>query len=167
MPCTWVTPAATAVSVFATAQAVSSWQWMPSRAPVAGATAATTSPSSLGSIPPLVSQSATTSAPASAATRTTSRAYAGLERYPSKKCSASRNTRWPSAARCRTVSAIMARFSASVVRSAAVTCRSWLLATSVTTGAPESRNAATCGSSAVTAPGRRVDPNAARVAWLS
>ena len=31
-------------------------------------------------------------------------------------------------------------------------------------GAPDSRSAATCGSSAVTAPGRRVEPKAARVA---
>ena len=73
-PCTWVTPASTATRLFATAQAVSSWQWMPSRAPVAAATALTTSPSSPGSMPPFVSHSATTSAPASVATRTTSRA---------------------------------------------------------------------------------------------
>ena len=73
-------PADTAVRVFATAQAVSSWQWMPSRAPVAAATAATTSPISVGSMPPLVSHSATRSAPASTAVRTTSSAYAGSDR---------------------------------------------------------------------------------------
>ena len=51
-----------------------------------------------------------------------------------------------------------------MVRRASSTCRSWLLATSVTTGAPESRRAATRGSSAAFAPGRRVAPNAASCA---
>src|SRR3569833_3214226 len=78
-PCTCVTPARTAASVLATAQPLSSWQWMPRRAPDS-ATAAPTSASSSGSIPPLVSHSAITSAPASAAVRTTSTAYAGLDR---------------------------------------------------------------------------------------
>ena len=74
VPCTWVTPASTATRVFATPQPVSSWQWMPSRAWVWSATARTTSPSSVGSMPPLVSHSAITSAPASAAARTHSSA---------------------------------------------------------------------------------------------
>ena len=37
VPCTWVTPASTATRVLATPQAVSSWQWMPSRACVRAA----------------------------------------------------------------------------------------------------------------------------------
>src|ERR1051326_5631011 len=50
---------------------------MPSRAPVVAATALTTSPSSAGSMPPLVSHSATTSAPASAAPPPTPTATSG------------------------------------------------------------------------------------------
>ena len=72
-------PASTAASVLATAQPVSLWQWMPSWAPVVPA-APTISPTQGGSIPPLVSQRTTTSAPASAAVCTTSSAYAGLAR---------------------------------------------------------------------------------------
>jgi len=74
VPCTWLTPASTATSVLATPQAVSSWQWMPRRAPVAACTAVTVSPSSFGIMPPLVSHSAITSAPAWAAVLTTSSA---------------------------------------------------------------------------------------------
>ena len=70
----------------------------------------------------------------------------------------------PLPVRWRTVSAIIARFSSSVVRSASSTCRSWLLATRVTTGARDSRRAATCGSSAAATPALRVEPNAASVA---
>ena len=74
VPCTWLTPASTAASVLATPHAVSSWQWMPSRVPVRPNASATTSASWPGSMPPLVSHRVTTSAPASAAVRTTSRA---------------------------------------------------------------------------------------------
>ena len=116
-------------------------------------------------MPPLVSQSTTTSAPASAAARTASSAYAGFSRYPSKKCSQSTKTRWPSARRCRTVSEIIARFSARVVRSACSTCRSWLLATMQAMGARESRTAAVIGSSAAFIPTRRVKPKATSSAF--
>ena len=51
--------------------------------------------------------------------------------------------------------------------SAISTWRSWLLATSVTTEAPDSRSAATSGSSAAFSPARRVAPNAASVALRS
>ena len=51
-----------------------------------------------------------------------------------------------------------------MVRSASSTCRSWDLATSVTTPAPLSRSAATSGSSAAATPARRVAPNAASCA---
>ena len=61
----------------------------------------------------------------------------------------------------------MARFSASVVRRAWSTCRSWLLATMQATGARESRRAAVNGSSAARIPTRRVKPNATRVARRS
>jgi hypothetical protein len=74
VPWTWTAPASTAASEFATAQPVSLWQWMPSGADDASRTAWTTSASSAGSMPPLVSHSATTSAPASTAVRTTSTA---------------------------------------------------------------------------------------------
>ena len=74
VPCTWLAPASIAASELATAQPVSLWQWMPSRALVEARTSATTSCTCGGSIPPLVSQRATTSAPASAATRTASSA---------------------------------------------------------------------------------------------
>ncbi len=79
-PCTWVAPAATAASELATAQPLSLWAWIPTRAPVVSITSSTTSETQSGSMPPLVSQSATTSAPASAAVRSTSSAYARLAR---------------------------------------------------------------------------------------
>ncbi len=63
------------------------------------------------------------------------------------------------------MSRTIARFSSRVVRSASSTCRSWDFATSVTTGALESTSAATCGSSAATAPARRVAPKATSCAW--
>ena len=72
-PCRCVAPASTAAIEFATAHPVSLWAWMPRRAPVAMASV-TISPTWCGSMPPLVSQSTTTSAPASAAVRTTSSA---------------------------------------------------------------------------------------------
>ena len=74
VPCTCVAPAATAARVFAIAHPVSLWQWMPTRTPVVVSTSSTTSPTQLGSMPPLVSHSAITSAPASYAVRSTSSA---------------------------------------------------------------------------------------------
>ena len=65
------------------------------------------------------------------------------------------------------MSEIMARFSASVVRSACSTCRSWLLATMQANGARESRSAAVSGSSAAFMPTRRVKPNATSWAFFS
>ena len=62
------------------------------------------------------------------------------------------------------MSRTIARFSSSVVRSASSTCRSCDFATSVTTPAPESRSAATSGSSAAATPARRVAPKAASCA---
>ena len=73
-PCTWVAPASTAASEFATAQPLSLCAWMPTRTPVVSMTSWTTSETQSGSMPPLVSQSATTSAPASYAVRSTSSA---------------------------------------------------------------------------------------------
>ena len=71
VPCTWVAPARTAASVFATAQPESLWQWMPMRCPgSSAATAATISPTSCGSAPPFVSQRSIEWAPASLAART-------------------------------------------------------------------------------------------------
>ena len=62
------------------------------------------------------------------------------------------------------MSSTIARFSSNVVRRASSTCRSWDLATNVTTDAPLSRSAATSGSSAAATPARRVAPKAASVA---
>ena len=64
------------------------------------------------------------------------------------------------------MSRIIARFSSRVVRSALTTWRGSALATRVTTPAPDSRSAATWGSSAATAPALRVEPNAASRACL-
>ena len=107
-----------------------------------------------------------TSAPASAATRTTSSAYARLLRYPSKKCSASRNTRCPSAIKWLTESRIISRFSSRDVLSAKSTWRSKAFATKVTAGAPESRSAPSNTSSAAFTFGRRVAPKATKVAFF-
>ncbi len=73
-PWTWVAPASMAASEFATAQPLSLCAWIPTRTPVVSMTSCTTSETQSGSIPPLVSHSATTSAPASYAVRSTSSA---------------------------------------------------------------------------------------------
>ncbi len=68
------TPASTAAIVFATAQEVSFWQWMPSRSgsmpsfPVSSEIAAVIRD---GTMPPFVSHMTTRSAPASSAAATT------------------------------------------------------------------------------------------------
>ncbi|CAB4579518.1 unannotated protein [freshwater metagenome] len=80
-----------------------------------------------------MSQSATSSAPAWVAAFTTSKAKFLLLRYPSKKCSASRNTLLPSDVRKATVSLIMAMFSSNVVFKANSTWRSKDFATKVIT----------------------------------
>ena len=70
VPCTCVAPASTAVSVLATAQPESSWQWIPSAVP--GSASRTTASAVRicgGSEPPFVSHSTRRSAPASAAAR--------------------------------------------------------------------------------------------------
>ena len=76
VPCTWVAPDSTAVSVLATAQPESSWVWIPS---AASGRASRTTASAVriwgGSEPPLVSHSTSRSAPASAAARRQSSAY--------------------------------------------------------------------------------------------
>ncbi len=65
VPCTWPAPAATAAIELATAQPVSSWQWMPMIAslPTCDLTSATMRPISSGSVPPFVSQSTRWDAP--------------------------------------------------------------------------------------------------------
>ena len=70
VPCTCVAPASTAMSVLATAQPPSSWQWMPIATPgSASRTSVTSRAMSLGSDGPFVSHSTSRSAPASAAAR--------------------------------------------------------------------------------------------------
>ena len=75
-------------------------------------------------------------------------ARCGRPHYPSKKCSASRDTAAPSPCRKPTVSRIIARFSSRVVRSASSACQHASIATRVTTGAPEASGAGPTGSSA-------------------
>ena len=58
------------------------------------------------------------------------------------------------------MSATIARFSSSVVRSASRTCRTSDLATRHTTGVSASSSARTCGSSSTRTPALRVAPNA-------
>ena len=74
------TPAITAAMLLATAQPVSSWQWMPIVAslPTWRRTAVTMSPTSWGSEPPLVSQSTRCVAPFSTAASTVRRLNSGL-----------------------------------------------------------------------------------------
>ena len=98
----------------------------------------------------------------------------GLERVVavrrrSRRRSARRRGRpaGPPTRRNDTVSRIISRFSASVVRSARSTCPVCDLATRVTTCARLSSRARTCGSLAALPPARRVAPNAASVALRS
>ena len=69
----------------------------PSRLASRSRTSAITRVTRDGSMPPLVSHRTAASAPACSAAAATSGPYAGSNRYPSKKCSQSRNTRRPSA----------------------------------------------------------------------
>ena len=64
------------------------------------------------------------------------------------------------------MSATMARFSSSVVRSAPMTCSTSDLATRVITSARESSSACTCGSSSTATPALRVAPNATSTAFF-
>ena len=91
VPCTWRTPAITAAMLLATAQPVSSWQWIPSVAslPTNAFTFVTISATSCGSEPPLVSHITKCVAPFITAASTTRIANSGLFLYPSKKCSRS------------------------------------------------------------------------------
>ena len=80
VPCTWRTPARTAASELATAQPVSSWQWMPMIAslPTCVATAATIDSTSCGSDPPLVSHNTRCVAPFTTAASSTRSENSGL-----------------------------------------------------------------------------------------
>ena len=48
-----------------------------------------------------------------------------------------------------------------------MTCRVQVLPTSVRTGVSAASRVASCGSSAAVMPARRVDPNAASLAWVN
>ncbi len=76
------------------------------------------------------------------------------------------NTRRPSDRRWRTLSATIARFSSRVVRRASSTWRSWDLATSVITGAPDATSAASWASSAALPPACLVAPKATNWAFF-
>ncbi len=164
-PCTCTAPARTAARVLATAQPVSSWQWMPATGPKSPVTLRVSSSIASGSVPPLVSHSATRWAPAVSAASRHRHAYSGFEVWPSKKCSASKHTSRPAATSHATESLIILRFSSSEVRSTSCTWESQLLPTSVTTGAPELSRARTWRSSCGSTSGRRVAPNAASLAY--
>ena len=135
--------------------------WIPSATPASAAwTSATTSPTRVGSPPPLVSHSTTRSAPAAAAARAHSSAYPGSKAKPSKKCSASSSTRLPSPTRNATDSPIIARFSSRETRSTFSTCSVEALPTSVHTGAKHSASTRRPSSSAAAVSRRRVIPKA-------
>src|SRR5438270_185756 len=147
-PCTWVAPMRTAASELATAHPESLWKWAPTPTPVLkrSRTAPTTRSTSNGRLPPLVSHRTRTSAPAAAAAASTSVLKPGLARNPSKKCSASRNTRLPWETRYPTESATMSTASVREVRRVSVTCHSADLATRHTTSVPAAIMSASTGS---------------------
>ena len=120
VPCTWRAPARTAAIELATAQPVSSWQWMPmiTSLPTWRCTSATIDSTSCGNDPPLVSHSTTWLAPFTTAASRARRANSGLRLKPSKKCSMSTITCRPWPVRNATESAIIASPSSSVVCSA-------------------------------------------------
>src|SRR5579863_3435498 len=121
-PCTCVAPARTAARELATAQPESLWKCTPTCVSNSVTMRLTMRSASCGSVPPLVSHSTSVSAPASAAARNTRSENSGFSPYPSKKCSASKNTRSPCERRNSTDSAAIATASSSVVRSASVAC---------------------------------------------
>ena len=116
-----------------------------------------------GSIPPFVSHRTRRSAPEPSAAARTAIANAGSERYPSKKCSASKNTRRPCAFRKATESRTMATPSSRSVRSASVTWRSHALPTRQTTSVPASSRSRSTWESSARSPAFRVMPNAVSV----
>ena len=69
VPWTCTAPASTAASELATANSQSLWQWMPTGTATDSTTFRTARAMSSGIVPPLVSQSTTMPAPASAAAR--------------------------------------------------------------------------------------------------
>ncbi len=107
-----------------------------------------------------MSHSTTHDTPLVAAASTTRRAYSGLALYPSKKCSASKKTRRPAAARKATDSPTMATPSSSVVCRASVTWKSQLLPTMHTVDVSTPTSACRVGSTSTLPAGRRVEPNA-------
>ncbi|CAB4830834.1 unannotated protein [freshwater metagenome] len=141
-PWTWVTPAETAASEFATATPASLWQWIPSDVEVIDSrTCATVCVISPGSDPPFVSQSTRHSAPACSAAPKTRSANSGFSRKPSKKCSPSRNTLLSFFVKNSTESETIATASSSDVLSASSTWRSQVLATMHTTSVSASTRA--------------------------
>src|SRR2546427_38675 len=141
VPCTCPTPSATAASELATAHSASLWTWMPSGVFTCFVTTWRTATRSGGSVPPFVSHSTSQWAPAASADRRVASAYSRFRRKPSKKCSASNITSSIRGRRKAIVSAIIFKFSSSVVESAWVTWKSHDLPTIVATGAPASSSA--------------------------
>ncbi len=161
VPWICVAPDSTAVSVFATAQPESSWQWIPrSASGRASRTIASAVRICGGSEPPFVSHSTSRSAPASAAARRQSSAYPGSSPKPSKKCSASSSTRLPWETRNETEEPIIFKFSSRDTRTTFSTCSTDALPTSVHTGAKHSASTRSPSSSSAATSRRRVIPNA-------
>ena len=164
MPCTCETPPTTAATELATAQPESFWVWIPSDVSSKyDATSDTMRCTSWGNDPPLVSHSTRQSAPFDAAASSTRSVYSGFALYPSKKCSASKNTRRPAALRNATDSAAIAMPSSSVVPSASVTWNALDLPTMQTVDVPASTRARNVGSSSERPNGLRVEPKATSV----
>ena len=162
-----MTPASTAARVLATAQPVSSWQWMPSRPLDPGAHVGDDPAHAHGQHAAVgVAQDADLRAGPERRLQHAD-AVVGVGAWPSKKCSQSRNTRRPWPTRKATVSATIARFSSSVVRSASRTWRTSDFATRQTTGVCASSSARTCASSSTRTPALRVAPNATSCACRS
>ena len=103
----------------ATAVSVSLWVWIPKIVEDFSelATSETMFPISVGKFPPLVSQSTIRVAPALIATFNVCIEYSGFSWYPSKKCSASKNTSFLLSVRNLTESSIIERFSSRDVSS--------------------------------------------------
>ena len=148
VPCTCVAPASTAARVLATAQAVSLWQWMPSRACVwrdlgDDVRRAARHHAAVG-----VAQDDDVGAGLGrgrARPRGRTPDWRGSRRRSARRRRRPAGPRPAGARRCRAPSRGSPRAWCAARRS---TCRSHDLPTRQTTGAPDSRRCATCGSSA-------------------
>ena len=157
-----VAPASTAAMVLATAQPVSSRQWIPRRPSTFAAHVADDARDPRGQHSAVGVTHHRRFGPGIECTHHRHRVV-GIVLVPVEEVLAVDEDPSPAAIRCSTVSVTMAMFSP-LVRSASRTWRMSDLATSVMTGAWDASRAATCASSATATPALRVAPNATRVA---